>query len=175
MTILKEIIWENIFPASKVESPLRESHRDHKPHRRGNADKCYKHVWSGWFLYRIMFVCFFPWCLVLHITLCWHPSVYSNSCDWDLIFTSVNGFKKTFSSQFSVGLETIIKTSAVMRLLVPEDVPSRCSVCLFCVVICCSAVSPLLHQWMLVSEIQVTVRSAPFGEKHFVMVAQTSH
>lgn len=53
--------------------------------------------------------------------------VYSNSCDWDLIFTSVHGFKKTFSSQFLVGLEPIIKTSAVMRLLVPEDVPSRCS------------------------------------------------
>lgn len=35
---------------------------------------------------------FFPWGLVLH----WHPSAYSNRCDFDLIFTSVNGCKKTF-------------------------------------------------------------------------------
>lgn len=59
--ISKEIIWATIFLASKVESlcgifqSLKESHQDHKPFCRGkvSADKCYKHTWSGWVLYRI--------------------------------------------------------------------------------------------------------------------------
>lgn len=85
---------------------------------------------------------FFPWCLVLHITLHWHPSVYSNRCDFDLIFTSVNACKKTVFSQLEVGLETSIKTSAVMRLLIPEDIPSC-----YCVTVCFVSLSAalLLH------------------------------
>lgn len=63
---------------------------------------------------------FFPWCLALHITLHWHPSVYSNGCDFFF-------------------LETSIKTSAVMRLLIPEDIPSR-----YCVTVCFVSLSAAL-------------------------------
>lgn len=59
-----------------------------------------------------------------------------------------------------------------MRLLDPEDIPSR-----YCVTVCfvsLSAAQHSRHQWRLVSEIQVIVHSATFGEKHFGMVAQTS-
>lgn len=82
---------------------------------------------------------FSPWCWVLHITLHWHPSIYSNSCDFDRIFASVNGCKKTFLSQLLVGLETSIKTSAVTRLLIPADIPSR-----YCVTVCFVSLSAAL-------------------------------
>lgn len=59
-------------------------------------------------------------------TLHWHPSRY-----FDPVFTSVSGCKKIFLSRSLAGLKPSMKTFAVMRLLIPGDIPSpyRVTVC----------------------------------------------
>lgn len=105
----------------------------------------------------------------------WHPSRYFNGCDSDPVVTSVNGCKKIFLSQsfsrFEAEHENICSHEAAGSGGHPLSLPCPCLLC----AVLRSAVWPSGHQWRLVSEVQVIACSPTIGEKHFAMVAPTSH
>lgn len=118
------IFWP--FPASKVESSLKELHRDHKPQAQGNvsADQWHKQVASGWVLAGIEGKC----SLFSSVPPSHHPSlasfhIFQRVWFWLYLYICKLLYENILVPVVS-GLEDEHKTIAVMRLLTLEDFPS---------------------------------------------------